>query len=286
MVLAPMRRLVSPCALILLAWESLAWISRSEIRPTTLRSLPAESDDSSPASSVSNSDPGDLAGDNDALRRLLRQCRERDDGQHIWNVRVPNLPLNRTRAGPSNVEGAGRGLFCTCGCREGDVLTCYPGDGLIQNDAIDFDIIWGDHVQDEDRELYDRDDLDLDGYILQASDSFSIVGLPALDKDPAYLGHLANDGARPRCGASSIAEYVLNSNDRANAMHISWSDATHMVTVATRDIQPGEEVLVTYGPDYWMDHPLVHDVDVYGDDDDVFVSSLLSSPGGSGKGFG
>ena len=38
-----------------------------------------------------------------------------------------------------------------------------------------------------------------------------------------------------------------------------------MVTVATRDIQKGEEIFVVYGPGYWMDANEIKD---YDDDDD------------------
>lgn len=94
-------------------------------------------------------------------------------------------------------------------------------------------------------------------------------GHPHLDDDPAYRGHYANDGggylalegAASSTGAElglekRIAEYVLESSDAANAMHGPFlgDGLPHVVTVATRDIKAGEEVLVTYGPDYWLDY--------------------------------
>jgi hypothetical protein len=108
------------------------------------------------------------------------------------------------------------------------------------------------------------------------SEEHAVVGLPSLDEDFAYAGHFANDGACPPRRESDIATYVLESNELSNAMHQSLMGC-HMVTVATRDIQEGEEILVTYGPEYWMEH--------FSDccDDDYEIKSTQL---GNGKGFG
>jgi hypothetical protein len=86
-------------------------------------------------------------------------------------------------------------------------------------------------------------------------DHWGIVAVPEIDgeDDPSYLGHFANDGTRhpPRC-ESELAAYVIESADRANAMHQPCQEC-HMVTVATRDLTAGEEIFVTYGPDYWRE---------------------------------
>ena len=90
-------------------------------------------------------------------------------------------------------------------------------------------------------------------YILQVSEEYAVLGLPSLDENPAYSGHFANDGAKPPQSESQISTYVLESNDLANAMHIPFEEC-QMITVATRNIQQGEEILVTYGPEYWVKH--------------------------------
>ena len=41
----------------------------------------------------------------------------------------------------------------------------------------------------------------------------------------------------------------------------------HMVTVAVRDITKGEEILVTYGPDYWISDYAGHMADAAEDDE-------------------
>ena len=122
---------------------------------------------------------------------------------------------------------------------------------------------------------------------------YSIMGCDLECINPAYSGHYANDGAghlaleKPNSQKNkeaaiemgldwlvdsddggnndydeeevgveeNIASYVLKSLEVANAMHRSVDrDNSHIATVATRDIKKGDEVFVTYGPDYWLGH--------------------------------
>jgi hypothetical protein len=87
-------------------------------------------------------------------------------------------------------------------------------------------------------------------------DSLLLPGIPGLDWNPTYAGHLCNDGARLiEGGEASVASYVLSSNAKHNAMHTDI-EGLHIATVATRPIKAGDEILVTYGPDYWLEHDL------------------------------
>jgi hypothetical protein len=198
----------------------------------------------------------------------------------LLSTRIPGLNLNRTRIGPSTIPGAGRGLFAVRDIAKGEITTCYPGDSLLyeyEDEETDELVIWGTHVDTAD--IWDDDAIfegivdddtgcletsPLTDYILAVGDTpYSIMGLPVLDTDPAYYGHFANDGAghffaNQEGGEGvgieeGIANYVLESIDLSNAMHKALEDC-HMVTVATRDITEGEEIFVTYGPDYWMEH--------------------------------
>lgn len=85
---------------------------------------------------------------------------------------------------------------------------------------------------------------------------YSLVGLPALRSDMSYVGHLINDGARLQGlgGAEMrllVPRYVDESGSRRNAGHETVAGC-HTVTLATRDVARGEELLATYGPRYWM----------------------------------
>ena len=50
-----------------------------------------------------------------------------------------------------------------------------------------------------------------------------------------------------------IAAYVNTSIESSNAKHENV-DGLHMVTVATKNIKEGDEIFVTYGFDYWLEH--------------------------------
>jgi hypothetical protein len=200
--------------------------------------------------------------------------------------------LHQTKVGPSTIKGAGRGLFATVDINEGEIITCYPGDALLyemmsspsSSDEYDDEeddeeheeesdddnemVLWGTHVPDNDR--WD-DDTVFDGsetnpplidYVVSVNDQYSVMGHPALDDNPAYYGHYANDGAghialesdNNNIGVEeNVAAYVRKSLEVTNAIHNSFEfRGLHVVTVATRDIRAGDEILVTYGPDYWL----------------------------------
>lgn len=231
----------------------------------------------------------------------------------ILSTRLSDLQLNKTKIDTSTIPGAGLGLFASKDIAKGEVVTCYPGDALLcssdsESDEIDgidpldfelneedldldekydeqakfdedeewgFDetIIWGSHVEEEDRlddSIVLRDDdfmsessnPSLTHYALEVCDKYSIMGMPSLDSYPAYHGHFANDGAghfaNKKMDACTnieeeIAAYVNQSIKASNAKHENV-DGLHMVTVATKNIKKGDEIFVTYGFDYWMEH--------------------------------
>mmetsp|Transcript_28115 Transcript_28115/g.32205 ORF Transcript_28115/g.32205 Transcript_28115/m.32205 type:complete len:415 (+) Transcript_28115:46-1290(+) len=133
----------------------------------------------------------------------------------------------------------------------------------------------------------------LTAYAVSVDDYYSVMGHPTLDDNPAYYGHFANDGAghlaleKPNSQIiieaalelglvvdtdtdtnktedgeimgveERIATYVMKSLEVSNAIHEALDEGgggLHMATVATRDVEKGEEILVTYGPDYWLEH--------------------------------
>jgi hypothetical protein len=175
----------------------------------------------------------------------------------LFNSRLANIQLNRTVLGPSTVVPGQRGLFASRDCSKGDLLTCYPGDLVVViPDEGDYTILTGDHVSEKDKKTFQDPDYDISdelmGYLLHATDDHGVLGLPSLDEDPAYFGHFANDGAVMPTQASNVDAYVKESLAKANVKHDMIS--CHMVTVATQEIQKGEEILVSYGPEYWMAH--------------------------------
>lgn len=145
------------------------------------------------------------------------------------------------------------------------------------------------HIWDEDT-VFDGSDTKpaLTAYALSVDDDYSVMGHPDLDINPAYAGHYVNDAAGhlaldkqsnleaaialgldiagfededdddDEIGVEeNIAAYVLQSIESSNGMHRSVNEeGTHIVTVATKDIAKGQEIFVTYGPDYWLGHAL------------------------------
>lgn len=169
--------------------------------------------------------------------------------QVIMNTRFPSLPLSRLRVELSSVaEGAGRGVFATEDCLEGDLLTCYPGDILLH--PTGFIPPPKEKGIDDDATLRDL----LSRYCIGMTEEYAIMGLPTLDQDMAYAGHLINDGiAKPPETEDQLEQYLEESEAKANAQLIPLENL-HMVAIATRDIQKDEEVTVFYGPIYWMEH--------------------------------
>lgn len=216
----------------------------------------------------------------------------------LLSSRLPLPFLRQTKVGPSSIAGAGRGLFATVDIPDGEVITCYPGDAVLyemeaRDDgelAVDVGeggldmVLWGAHVPSgerwDDDAVFDGTDAQppLTCYGMAVGGAYSVMGHPALDDDPAYHGHYANDGAghlaleKPTSERNiqaalelgldtdpdnigpeeNIAAYVMKSIETANAMHIAEVfNRLHVATVATRDIRAGDEIFVTYGPDYW-----------------------------------
>ena len=169
--------------------------------------------------------------------------------------------LSKVRVGPSTIQGAGDGVFATTDIAEDEIITCYPGDAVmarVAGDGIQSErgrdrvTIWGMHVP---AELRAQSNIDMEAYGLTVDMTYSIVGMPTLQDDPSYVGHLINDGAQ-LCGLGGpeigmmLPAYLEQTKRRRNAGHRTL-EGCHTVTFATRDIAAGEELYVTYGATYW-----------------------------------
>ena len=78
--------------------------------------------------------------------------------------------------------------------------------------------------------------------------SLGIVGNPALSKDPHFLAHLINDGAMCK-RAEAARVYDVASLTKANSIY----DGVHKAQFSIKDIKAGEEILYSYGEEYWLD---------------------------------
>lgn len=189
----------------------------------------------------------------EAIAAQLELC------DQIRSTRFRNLALSRSEARPSTVHG--NGLFATRRIEADELITLYPGDALLAwgdehggrmgPRGCPLQAMYGPHVSEEERASPDffllRDDAR--DFEVACGRRRSIVGDPARGADPAYLGHLGNDAACLLPGGD-VAAYEKISNAGANAAHLSL-EGCHVVTVATRAIDVGEEILASYGEGYW-----------------------------------
>lgn len=85
------------------------------------------------------------------------------------------------------------------------------------------------------------------------SATVSAVGDPGKAGDPAYLGHMCNDAwALGGRGRGAGEEYRERSGGGANAIFELFEEGSHVGVFATRDIERGEEVYVSYTEGYWL----------------------------------
>ena len=138
-------------------------------------------------------------------------------------------------------------------------MTLYPSDVLCTYDleATARGVAWASHVPPELRDAGRLNaewlDYEVAPYapVEDAKFTYSIVGLPDLDEQAAYLGHFCNDGAKPKdASGAALAVYAEASALAANARFDSL-EGLHCGVVATRDIAEGEEIFVSYGAAYW-----------------------------------
>ncbi len=173
--------------------------------------------------------------------------------------RFAALRLRRARVGASAL--AGRGVFATRALAPGELVTCYPADAIVVSrgrdrgvDGVTRGVIWGAHV---DAGLRDAQKLAAEWSTHNelapfAGGVYSIVGHPELAGDASYLGHFANDAAAldAAAGDGGVEEYEEASSRLANAANAPL-EGVHVGVVATRAIAAGDEVLVSYGADFW-----------------------------------
>ena len=86
-----------------------------------------------------------------------------------------------------------------------------------------------------------------------------IVGDPASHDDPMWAGHMANDRVRMTHGhQAGVYSQVSQAGSNAQIAPLPFPESMFkedlvccVAVLATRDIEPGEEVFVTYGDEYW-----------------------------------
>lgn len=91
-------------------------------------------------------------------------------------------------------------------------------------------------------------------YRITLTDKLSIVGCPDIANHPWFLGHMLNDP----CDFSLLkkgkeGKWLIHYREAEQRANVRWGhegDCLYLVT--TQDIKAGEELLISYGSDYWF----------------------------------
>lgn len=158
----------------------------------------------------------------------------------------PRCPLNLVvhavpRFVVQEVGLAGKGLVAAAAYCEGDVIAGYP---------VQF-VHVGINAWYDDRDVSLRECMPRSYSILLESTFYGreVRVSPSSRPQPPFMqAHYIND-ACPSPATASAARYACTCHIRANAKFVDVGDL--IVAVATRQIEPGAEILVAYGHEYW-----------------------------------
>jgi len=158
------------------------------------------------------------------------------------------------RLGESGIHGVG--IFAVTDIAKGDCVTIVPVDYTVYTSTD------GRTITCYSRELSLTDINNPDkmarksqDFVHQISEGSAISGaVLCAPKCDAHLGHWANDAARYPLSVESAdlrKTYEEDSFNNGNAQNISVAAGVFVLTVARKPIKAGEEILVTYGTEWW-----------------------------------
>lgn len=182
----------------------------------------------------------------------------------------------------SLIPGAGRGLFASKNIKAGTIVCFYPVHGL----GIDFDydsICLG--ATEADQKFFDSDPTgDYIHYLIgsRAIGTADFGGASLfIDVNPErpvvapWLGHFVNDGSTVESASETgLLEYYQRTTDRKNCHHVPFASAPILATVTTRKVLKGEELLTSYGGQYWLGE---NDDDNDDDDDSLVTDAVVQA---------
>ena len=178
--------------------------------------------------------------------------------------------VNATTAGPSPT--AGTGLFAARDLPAGTLVALYPAHAIGRGEQNVF--------YDTNRDYFKKQtssgslrpyrqsvlgDRSLFGVANdQIEDPFFIDANPEQALVDGWTAHLVNDGVLCAAGEEeSVVRYYKDSLARRNCLIVPVGPAPLMGYATTRDVEAGEELLTTYGAEYWVEvkaTPLIADI--------------------------
>ena len=157
-----------------------------------------------------------------------------------------NGNINHIELKESNIHGLG--LFTKEPIKKGDFITFYPADIVAYETgngsaAIGYSQRFLEHYENpaEHIKSCNRNILTVDKF-------YSITASRIFDSDLAYAGHFINDAS----SKDSLEEYLEEVKEKQNCEFVEIRpNNLHVGIGAIRDIEPGEEILSSYGFKYW-----------------------------------
>lgn len=175
-----------------------------------------------------------------------------------FHKKFPFVPPCEVRL--SSVHG--RGLFTTVDVPANALLALYPPDAILVQDGTEkFAVLLNPEATTVPPEEIRR------AYGATIDEHIVIVGYPDVNHGDMFQAHIANDGAKgsltlldPREQVEREREiYTACSTAKQNAALVKHKSVPEWIVLrATRPIQAGEEILITYGYGYWLGNNVYH----------------------------
>lgn len=168
------------------------------------------------------------------------------DGIDALNAKYDETTIIKEfHVAPSKVHG--QGLFASKFIRKGELITFFPKHFVIKYDNnYTGKIILDKQLSESFARTYCTSYY-MNHYRFNCPDGSKIIGIPDINDDPRYLGHMIND---PATNFTSHDAYIEDVASKVNADFWYFTN-DEIGIVSLRDIEPDDEIFVSYTYSYW-----------------------------------
>lgn len=170
-------------------------------------------------------------------------------------------PASRCPVELRSASVAGRGVFATRAIKAGTICTLYPMHAWWKSDTKRG--VWRKVAFTIQKPLEEMQQLIADNTYNMCGEAVSFMGHPGVCENPWLLGHILNDGVSlsvaPGDSADDVARkaivYTKASMAKRNVDFMPLlcnGEDVACAMVASRDIEEGEELFVSYDSNYWI----------------------------------
>lgn len=150
-------------------------------------------------------------------------------------------PNNKIRVDSSSIHQSG--VFANRNIAKNEIITYYPAHYIYKSDKIPI------------YKITKRLPKNYRDYIIQVKDDIILIGHPGIYENMNWVGHKINDGYKHNykiINDKNINNYNKKS-DNYNNSAFSYNKIDEIILViATKNIKKNDEILVSYGFDYWL----------------------------------